>query len=309
MKRLFPFLAVLAILASCKKDDDSGTAIEVRDPAEVEAENDADLVEYMSTHFYNYEEFENPPADFDYKIVIDTIDGVNADKTPIYDQVVTDEIYVESDDVTYKLYTLVVRDGDTEQIPAFGQRVVCNYEGTLTDGTVFDRTYNYPATFNTLSVVRGFGEICTRLGIGTGYTENGDGTISWNQDFGIGMVFLPAGLGYYSSSGSAYRYVNLIFKVEMLQYSDVDEDYIVVSSTTVSSPDGIPSHLEDVDGDGWPGNDDTDGDGVPNYLDADDDGDGIYTIYEYDKDEDGIPDDSNGNGIPDYLDPTYPVSN
>lgn len=47
---------------------------------------------------------------------------------------------------------------------------------------------------------------------------------------------------------------------------------------------------------------DTDGDSIPNYLDNDDDGDNVLTFLE-DYDGNGNPgdDDTNGNLIPDYL--------
>ena len=47
--------------------------------------------------------------------------------------------------------------------------------------------------------------------------------------------------------------------------------------------DGIPSHIEDLDGDENPFNDDTDADDIPNFLDLDDDGDGVLTINELQK--------------------------
>ena len=38
-------------------------------------------------------------------------------------------------------------------------------------------------------------------------------------------------------------------------------------------------------------------------YDTDDDNDGVLTINELDKNEDGVIDDTDGDGIPDYLDP------
>ena len=147
-----------------------------------------------------------------------------------------------------------------------------------------------------------------KLKTGTSFTENIDGTLEWNQDYGIGAAFMPSGLGYFNSpplGSSIPSYSPLIFKVDMLEFNEIDEDYTIINAQggTASTPDGIPSHLEDVDGDGDPRNDDTDGDGIPNYLDADDDGDGVLTKAEYDYDEDGVVDDSDGDGVPDYLDP------
>ncbi|MDO6761553.1 hypothetical protein Q4566_15175 [Tamlana sp. 2_MG-2023] len=70
--------------------------------------------------------------------------------------------------------------------------------------------------------------------------------------------------------------------------------------------DGIPSDLEDVNGNGDLTDDDTDSDGIPNYIDSDDDGDNILTADE-NPDPNGDGDfsdaqDTDGDGIPDYLD-------
>lgn len=75
---------------------------------------------------------------------------------------------------------------------------------------------------------------------------------------------------------------------------------------TEDDNDGIPAHLEDINGNGDLTDDDTDGDGIPNYLDEDDDGDNILTKNEK-PDPNGDGDfsdaqDTDGDGIPDYLD-------
>ena len=78
-------VGLTAFLAfACNNDDDGGLAqVEVRDRTEVAVEDDQALLDYLSTHFYNYEDFESPSEDFDYQIVFDTIAGENADKEPI----------------------------------------------------------------------------------------------------------------------------------------------------------------------------------------------------------------------------------
>ncbi|MBU2949257.1 hypothetical protein KO493_00895 [Tamlana agarivorans] len=75
---------------------------------------------------------------------------------------------------------------------------------------------------------------------------------------------------------------------------------------TEADDDGIPSILEDINGNGDLTDDDTDGDGIPNYIDSDDDGDNILTIDE-NPDPNGDGDlsdaqDTDNDGIPDYLD-------
>ena len=132
--------------------------------------------------------------------------------------------------------------------------------------------------------------------------ENGDGTISY-EGFGIGAIFIPSGLGYFDRSaagGSVPSYSPLVFKIDAFAY-ELDTDF---------DGDGIPSILEDVDGDGNLNNDNTDGDFsnwdlIPNYRDTDDDGDGILTIDEIELDADGNFVgflDTDGDGTPDHLD-------
>ena len=72
---------------SCNKKDDGVTFVPARDRGEEAPVSVAIIEEYLQTHFYNYEEFANPPANFDYKIKFDTIAGDNANKIPLIDQV------------------------------------------------------------------------------------------------------------------------------------------------------------------------------------------------------------------------------
>ncbi|MGB5663278.1 MAG: hypothetical protein WBM60_08510, partial [Eudoraea sp.] len=119
-KGVLLFIALLAIISSCNSDDSTDVIVVPPRPlAEVEAENDAEIKEYLQTHYYNYEEFESPPADFDYKIVLDTITSLTDDKIPLIDQVSTMTIPVSSEtfnldeDVTvnHTLYYLAAREG------------------------------------------------------------------------------------------------------------------------------------------------------------------------------------------------------
>ena len=68
-----------------------------------------------------------------------------------------------------------------------------------------------------------------------------------------------------------------------------------------------PKEYMEIDGEGYDAlyDYDTDEDGLPNYSDPDDDGDGKPTRDEIIINEDGSIEfpDSNGNGTPDYLDP------
>ncbi|WP_340077431.1 hypothetical protein [Leptobacterium sp. I13] len=284
---------LMVFIFSCKKDDDSNEEPEVRDLAEVAIENDEEIIAFLQTHFYNYEAFQNPPANFDFKIVIDTIAGNNEDKIPLIDHVVSKTIVlkdINDNDVPHKLYYLNAREGIGGQ-PTVADSTFVRYEGLLLDKTRFDSS-NIPIWFDLLASIRGFAEGVSEFKAGGIPISNPDGTIDV-EGFGVGMVIMPSGLGYFARPPTFIipLYAPLIFNIQLLAMNDSDHDR-----------DGILSIDEDIDGDGNPTNDDTDGDGVPNYLDTDDDGDGTLTINEYDENNDGIPDDSDSDGIPDYLD-------
>lgn len=327
MNRLFALIILIIAAWSCKNDDDValGTAIPPRLLAEVVVENDAELQTYFQTHFYNYEEFENPPANFDFKIVIDTIAGENTDKRPLLNDITSEAFNVSSSDfglgdeennIPHKLYFLVAREGIGAN-PTIGDNTIVRYEGSFLDGTLFDGATT-PILFYPPTLIRGFGIGLTGFETGSGFTENGDGTLDFGN-FGIGAIFIPSGLAYFNGRGPSDnipQYSNLIFKIDNLS----------VEENTDFDGDGIPSIQEDLDGDGNLNNDNTDEDtefvNVPNHADPDDDGDGTLTIDEdlepdqdtnVDRDGDGdatndigdgnpLNDDTDNDGVPNYLD-------
>ena len=126
---------------------------------------------------------------------------------------------------------------------------------------------------------------------------NADGTVTY-EGFGVGAVFMQSGLGYYvnpppGSSVAIPVYSQLIFTFQLFETEIGDQDF-----------DGVPSVLEDVNGNGLEEDDDTDSDNRSNYLDPDDDGDGRPTEDEIEINEDGtitFPD-TDGDGVVDYLD-------
>ncbi len=249
----------------------------------------------MSTHFYNYEDFEANPNSTNFQIEFDTIDGVNIDKTPLIDQVQY-KMVSDVEEVEYKLYYLKVREGlgDT---PTYGDSTYVSYKGMLINQNIFDSS-PVPIWFQLPNVVQGFREGVIEFNGATGFSENQDGTFVY-EDFGIGAIFLPSGLGYYNSPvAGTTAYAPLIFTFNMLAVNVADQDN-----------DGVININEDLNNDRNFYNDDTDGDLIPDFVDPDDDGDNILTKYE-DLNEDGDPrnDDSDGDGIPNYLDKDSTVS-
>ncbi|MDA0719652.1 MAG: hypothetical protein O2934_05825 [Bacteroidetes bacterium] len=271
-------LGLLTILA-CNKEDDGFTFVPARDRAE-EAPVSTEIIEtYLNTHFYNYEEFQNPPADFDFKIRFDTIAGDNADKIPLIQQVQHKMVPDRVDEgVEYKLYYLSALEGGGST-PAFPDVVTLTYEGqylntefTASAYTKLFDSATTPVSFDLTSVVNGFQD-----GITTAKTspfpaiEAADGSVSF-EDYGVGAVFIPAGLGYYVSppNGSIIPfYAQLIFTFQLYAARVGDQD-----------EDGIPTIFEDLNENNLEEDDDTDSDGLPNFFDADDDGDGRPTSEE-----------------------------
>ena len=304
-KFLLPIVALTLILvSSCEGDDDpEDNFIPARDRAEENIDSTLEVERYLNTHFYNYEEFENPPAGFDFKIRFDTIADANADKTPLIEQVdfkmVQDRV---NEDVSYKLYYLKVIEGQGEQ-PSFPDIVRINYEGTyvvdedgIKENKLFDSAVT-PIQFDLTLIVNGLQDALIEFKASTGLIDNPDGTVIY-ENFGVGAVFMQSGLGYYVNPppGTAVSipvYSQLIFTFQLFQTEIGDQDN-----------DGVPSVLEDVNGNGLEEDDDTDSDNQSNYFDPDDDGDGRPTRDEIEINEDGtitFPD-TDADGVVDYLD-------
>ena len=320
-KRFCVVLVGIGLLSGCGEDD--GIDVEIvppRDLDEVAIENEAEIREYLQSHFYNYEEFENPPAGFDFKISVDTLAGENAGKIPLIDQMESIEITVTSGelgledqpDVDHTLYYLIAREGIDES-PTVADSAFLTYRGTLLDDRDFDGSFSQPIWFDLARIqgplqgARGFTEGMPFLKASGGITTNPDGTVT-SIEGGVGMIIMPSGLGYFNAAptNAIPNYSPLIFFVELFSIDETDHD-----------GDGIPSIMEDLDGDGYLYNDNTNEQqeretvgGVlrVNFLDPDDDGDDVPTRDEIIINPDGTLEfpDSNGNGIPDYLDNTFP---
>ena len=287
------------LVFSCDKDDDTPEPIPPRDRGEQAIEDDQALIEYLSTHFYNYEEFENPSEDFDYVVRFDTISGDNASKTPIIESEKLLTKTVNHQGVDQQLYVLVEREGEGQK-PSYADSTFVTYQGQLLNESVFDSNLKTPLWFSLTpyyarqangsvsavgGIIKGFQQGLIEFKAATGYEVKPDNTIEWTNDFGVGAIFIPSGLGYFNSpQGKIPAYSPIIFSVNLYRVNEADHDR-----------DGVPSIMEDLDGDGSLINDDTDGDGLPNFSDPDDDGDGKATKDELT--------DKNGDGIPDYLDP------
>ena len=284
-------ILTFTLLLSCNKDDDN--TIEIRDYSEQVVVDEQTIEEYLKSHYYNYEDFNSSNSfEVDTKVRIDTITDATANKTPLFDQVKIKTINVSDSDgieTPHKLYYIIAREG-TISNPSIVDSVYITYKGMLTDNSIFDER-KYPAWLDLANSLEGFREGVSELKSGE-FRQNSNGTIQYSS-YGIGLFFLPSGIGYFENTTSNIpEYSPLIFSVSLMTSNPTDHD-----------SDGVLSINEDIDGDGSPFYDDTDNDNLWNMYDADDDGDGTLTINELDKNNDQIIDDTNNDGIPDYLDP------
>lgn len=325
---------LVALFLACKSDDDDSTVPD-RDREEVAAEDDAELIAYLETHFYNYEQFENPEADFDYKIVLDTIEGENVTKKPLIDDVIVK--VVNRSETDHKLYVLKVRQGEGNPVTVADSAFV-RYQGQLLNGSTFDSNVNgfwfdLPGIFATNSstggvvltnsTIDGFSQALAMFNAGSLQKDaegkpviSDDGLVQFENDYGIGAVFIPSGLAYFARppAGTIINaYTPILFSFDLLRMNSADHD-----------GDNVPSSVEDLNGNAYMYDDNTDNDVIPNYSDGDDDGDGTPTANEDlepdsdlttdGADNDGDPtndlgdgdptnDDTDGDGIPNYLDP------
>lgn len=318
--KFYFILSMLSLaLFSCSKDKEA----EVAPPREYSvqyATDIKDIEEYLKTYY-----IEEVTTDFDIKISKIPTGGT---QKSIWEQTTYPLKFREVNlhGLKYKLYYLVLNEGIGES-PSNVDAVFTAYKGdylqqVTKDGvttltvTEFERSSNPQQFFQLTSVIRGWSEVFPLFKKGT-YTSNSDGTVSY-KDFGAGVVFIPSGLGYYNSgSGSIPSYAPLVFNVKLYEVQRNDQD-----------GDGIPSYLEDLDGDGYmysftnttlyptkptTNPDDTDGDEVPDCFDVDDDGDNYTTKLERSyKDANGvtkyyefvdIPFCTGGNGKKRHLDP------
>lgn len=277
------FILIITTLSlfSCSKDDNAIEEVPLRDYAEQYAKDNDSIEKYLNNYYI--EEITNAPGqpeDQDIKMTKIPVGGTQSSIMSLLNSPTFPKLLVRNvdlDDITYKLYYLVLREGVGEK-PTNVDGVFADYKGTLLNGTVFDQSKNPQGLYNLdgvtqspgIPVIRGWSEVFPEFRTGN-YDESelGDGTLVY-KDFGAGVMFLPSRLAYYSSaSGAIPSYTPIMFSFKLYELRRYDHDN-----------DGIFSYLEDINGDGNVYNDDTDVDGKPDFGDEDDDGDGFLTRRE-----------------------------
>ncbi|MBX9889581.1 MAG: FKBP-type peptidylprolyl isomerase [Flavobacteriaceae bacterium] len=295
----FILLITTLSLFSCSKDD-SITVQPLRDYQEQFTADNIVVEEYLNSYYMTVTNNSGKPDDQDVEFTKIPVNGTQPSIMSYLNKSTFPKLLkrdVAYNGITYKMYYLVLRPGSGES-PCNVDGVLASYKGTyLQNSTVSDVTtltatsfedVLYPQQFLSLyNTIPGWGEIFPQFKTGDSPISNADGTVTYNN-FGAGVMFIPSGLAYYASgSNSIPSYVPLIFKFKLYAVQRLDQD-----------GDGIPSYLEDLDGDGYmygyfnttaypttPADiiryaDDTDKDGIPNFLDVDDDADGVSTLKE-----------------------------
>ena len=305
---LFIFSLILGFV-SCNKDDDNGDDFveeEIRDRGEQQIIDNDSIVGYLETHYYNSGDFSgnaNPSiADL---VITELLEG---ETVPVGNTMLDVAVDVDNPrtvtfaNTVYQYYVLNLNPNADGDSPSFADEVRVRYEGFELNGDVFDSAVT-PVDFDLVSLVPGWRKVLPEFNTSSSFVIEDDGVVSYTNH-GVGVMFLPSGLGYFSNrTGGIPSYSPLVFKFDLLQMTVNDHDN-----------DGVPSYLEDLNGDGeftiadfeddTITHDDTDGNSIPDYFDPDDDGDGVLTIDE-DIDGDGDPtNDIGANGIPKYLDDT-----
>ena len=303
----FKFYFILIITSitifSCSKNEDSATVEPIRD-YQTQYDTEIKIIEdYLKT---NYITVTDAPGETNDQDVI--IQKLDADHTvSIWDQTkypLKSKI-VSLHDIKYTLYYLELRQGKKDAVTGLGGMSPCNVDGVLTSyrGTYLSQTTATDATPSTITAtqfeeavlpndflslfttISGWGETFPLFKTGS-YVSNPNGTVSYT-DFGAGVMFLPSGLAYYSSGSYAIpAYSPLVFSFKLYEIQRADQDN-----------DGIPSYLEDLNGDGFmrilatgvENPDDTDKDGIPDFYDVDDDGDNYTTKLEIKNPLTGLP--------------------
>lgn len=277
LRKVSLYLLCLTIgVLSCKKDDDPDPiVIEIRDRAEQQKADMDSINKYLKSHYYNSGEViaALPNASINDIKITKLVSGASVPVGhTLLKEAVGDSIGVTIENITYHYYVLKLNQGGGDDSPTFADNVQILYEGFTLNNIIFDYKF-YPnnVPFDLSSVITGWQNVIPDFNTSESFTENSDGTVSYNNS-GLGVMFLPSGLAYFSNaSGIIPAYSPLIFKFELLQMSQNDHD-----------GDGIPSYLEGLTENTDEDNYSSSGFLYPlyNYLDTDDDGDGIPTKDE-----------------------------
>ncbi len=283
--RIYFILSLVSIaLFSCSKDDDKKIApprdYTVQYPADIDS-----IEVYLKTHSFTVVEVDGRTD-----VKIDTLIVGNAEgKVSIWDnteyplqfKMVKNDARFSNladgrvkDPVDYKMYYFIINEGGGASTTRFDSTYV-SYRGWRLNNKQFDIN-NTPfwATFpkvsaNEVSVISGFRQFTALLKGAESVAVGADGVVSYTN-YGVGVVFLPSGLGYYNNYQQnipAYSPIAFTVRLHGVQERDHDRDGILSKNENGAGVEDLYTV-------------DTDGDNIPDFLDIDDDNDNVRTIVE-----------------------------
>lgn len=290
---ILPLLSL--ILFSCNKDDSSTTTKPPRLYTE-QYPADLDSIEnYLKTHSFEVVDEEGRiDVKIDTFIVGNTLGKVSIwDNTeyPLQFKMVKNDSRITNlvdgrvdDTVEYKMYYLLLNEGGGKAATRFDSTYVSYRGWRIDNNTQFDKN-NTPfwSTFPKVSssevtLIPGFRQFTSLLKSAESIEVGSDGAVNYTN-YGVGVVFIPSGLGYFNlPQPTIPSYSPIAFTVRLHSVAERDHDRDGVLSKNESGA-GVED-LYTVD---------TDGDNIPDFLDIDDDGDGKRTIFEIKNPETGKP--------------------
>ena len=266
-------IIVVSSMFSCQPENNTSIT-PPRPYGEVYTEDLAKIEDFLATHYVTVD------ANFNTTFTQIPVGGT---QTPISQMSNLEFIERNFHDISYKIYFLKLREGTGENPTRLDSTYIAYKGNTFTKKTtdnvvtftqnVFDQS-EIPIWFTLEDVIKGWGEVIPQFKTGT-HSANPDGTVSF-QNYGAGVMFIPSGLGYFSTATSSigsYSPLIFSFKLYSQRYRDHDRDQILSK---------IEYREKEINGlvDFNKAPLDTDNDGRPNYLDVDDDADGVLTKVE-----------------------------
>jgi hypothetical protein len=285
----FKFYFILLItsitLFSCNKDDDEkAPPVPPRDRAEQYAKDNDSIERFLRTHYLTVATVNGQPDITFTKIPAGGTQTSIWDNTeyPLQSKIVKNDDRNTNltdgrveDPVDYTLYYLLLNQGGGQR-PTTVDSTYTSYKGMTLDNNVFDSNDNplwfvFPRlTINDAAVISGYRQFLPLLKTAASVVVDPVTGETQFTDMGVGVVFIPSGLGYFQSAQTNIpSYSPLIFRIRLHTLRSRDHD-----------GDGVPSNNEDLNSNGDPYDDDTDNDKIPNFLDVDDDGDTYFTRFE-----------------------------
>ena len=224
----------LLFAISCKKNENSNVT-PPRDVTEVRNENNQSIETFLKTHTYTFSATTAISETVTFATTSSTTASIFNDSK--LKRLELDVYDANNTLVRHTLYYLILQEG-TGTTTTIADSVYVNYKGQLLDLSVFDETTTQ-STSNWIDLIgnivtnkpsgtiRGFREGVAQLrASATGLTNNSDGTLNAPTDGGVGVFFIPSGLGYFNNSQPKIpAYSPLIFTVRLIATRRADHDH------------------------------------------------------------------------------------